>query len=174
GERLMFLGTEQERERLEQVLPQLVTALPPEPRRELRSYRATGVAAAELQRLVTPLATAESDSTAPATVTVDPSGRRLLVFATAAVHEKIDTLIQELNQPIPPEEELILLPYTLEHADASDVQRLLEQAIDGITLIADDSGQQLIATGTLAQHGRIKSLLAELDRPVSENRRVEM
>ncbi|XZE55553.1 secretin N-terminal domain-containing protein [Planctomycetaceae bacterium SH139] len=160
---------------LAQLMNEVASRLPATPQPELRSYQVDGMKATALQAVLSPIATAANKANGPTpTLTVDPSDRRLLVSANEAVHLALEEMVEELQQPLAAEDELIFLPYTLTHADAADAKLLLDQAISGITTVADRSGRQLIATATLAQHGRIKAILNELDRPAAVEREMEM
>lgn len=162
-------------EAIGEMMADLSQRLPAAPQRELQSYRVRGMTGSELEALLTPLTSSGELAGEPApTLTVDPQGRRLLVFATPKTHASIAGLIRELEQPLPAGEETVFLPYTLEYANAADVKTLLEAALEEATIVADESGRQLVVTATLAGHARIKTLLEELDRPVAASRQREM
>jgi type II secretory pathway component GspD/PulD (secretin) len=171
GDQLTVWATLETHEQIAQTMSELAGRLPAAPRRQLRSYQVRGMTGTQLQSLVSPLAT---EAEVAPTLTIDPQDRRLIVLATAELHESIAALVDEVGAPLPADEELIFLAYTLEHANAEDVKSLLETSLDGATIVADPGGRQLVATATLAQHARIKSLVQELDRPVAASRRTEV
>lgn len=158
-------------EKIAATMSEMAGRLPAAPRRELRSYQVRGMNGTQLQTLVSPLA-AEAEVTP--TLTIDPQDRRLIVLASSELHESIAALVEEVGAPLPAEQELIFLAYTLEHARAEDVKSLLESTLEGVTIVADPSGRQLVATATLAQHARIKSLLQELDGPAAASQQTEV
>src|SRR6056297_1361980 len=157
-----------------ELLSQISDELPTNPELVLKSYRVDGRTPDELQTLLEPVISSVTAAGSRGTftpigmMTVDTAGRRLLIMATEDAHQKIDEFIQELNKPMPVDQEMVLLAYTLSEAQANDVKALIDQAIEAATVIADDRRQQLIVTATLSQHGRIKTLISEVDRPASK------
>ena len=144
-------------------IQEVQAGLPAEPTRELKTYRVTGMLPTELQTLVTPLL---GDSAAGA-VTVDSQGGRLVVMATEAAHQRIESLVSQLSAPPPTDQQRVLVAYSLEHADADELKAVITAAVTGATVLADASRRQLIATATLGDHGKIKTILAEVDRPAT-------
>jgi type II secretory pathway component GspD/PulD (secretin) len=144
--------------------------LPAKAERELKSYRVGGMLPTELQTLVTPLLGAD----AVGNVTVDSQGGRLLVFAPPAAHQKIESLVGQLAQPLPTDQQRVLVAYSLEHADATSLQGVIAKAVSDATVVTDAAGRQLIVTATLADQGKIKAILAEVDRPVSPSAAKEL
>ncbi|WDQ15708.1 secretin N-terminal domain-containing protein [Rhodopirellula sp. P2] len=157
-----------------ELLAQISDELPSNPELVLQSYRSAGRTPTELQALLAPVIASVTAAGSRGTfqpigpITVDTAGRRLFVMATAEAHQQVGEFVKELDKPMPAEQELILLAYSLAEAQATDVKLLIDQAIDGATVIADDRRQQLVVTATLAQHGRIKTLIQEVDRPASK------
>ena len=159
--------------KIAELLTQISDELPANPDLVLRSYRSDNRTPVELQTLLAPVIASVIASggrgtfTPIGTTTVDTVGRRLMIMATEAAHQKIDEFVEELDKPMPVDQEAILLAYNLAEAQATDVKTLIDKAIEGVTVIADDRRQQLIITATLAQHGRIKTIISEVDRPAS-------
>ncbi|TWT80838.1 Bacterial type II/III secretion system short domain protein [Planctomycetes bacterium CA13] len=157
-----------------ELLAQVADELPIDPELILKSYRVEGRTPVELQGLLAPViasvtASGSRGSFKPiGTITVDNAVQRLMIMATEEAHQQIDQFVAELSKPLPAEQELILLAYTLNEAQPSDVKVLIDKTIEGASVIADDRRQQLVVTATLAQHGRIKTLLSEVDRPASK------
>ncbi len=157
-----------------ELLAQISDELPANPELVLKSYRTDDRTPAELETLLAPVISSVTASGSHGTfkpigtITVDTAGRQLLIMATEDAHQKIDEFVQELGKPMPVDQEIILLAYNLAEAQASDVKELIDQAVEGATVIADDRRQQLVVTATLAQHGRIKTLIQEVDRPASK------
>ncbi|QDT05529.1 Bacterial type II/III secretion system short domain protein [Rubripirellula lacrimiformis] len=160
--------------KISELLTQISDELPANPELVLKSYHSEDRTPTELQTLLAPVIASATAAGSRGTftpigaITVDTAGRRLMIMATEDAHQKIDQFVQELGKPMPVDQELILLAYSLAEAQASDVKLLIDQAIDGATVIADDRRQQLVVTATLAHHGRIKTLINEVDRPASK------
>jgi len=157
-----------------ELLTQISDELPANPELILKSYRSEDRTPTELETLLTPVITSVTASgsrgtfTPIGTITVDTAGRRLMIMATEDAHQKIDEFVQELSKPMPVDQELILLAYNLAESQATDVKTLIDQAVEGATVIADDRRQQLVVTATLSQHGRIKTLINQIDQPASK------
>ncbi|TWU46014.1 Bacterial type II/III secretion system short domain protein [Novipirellula aureliae] len=157
-----------------ELLAQVTDELPTVPDLILKTYRLEGRTPGELQKLLSPVlasiaATQSRGKFKPVgTMTIDDAARRLMIMATEEAHERIEEFVQELGKPTPPEQELILLAYRLEEAVAADVKTLIDRTVEGVTVVADDRRNQLVVTATLAQHGRIKTLISEMDRPGSK------
>lgn len=137
--------------------------LPADPVRQLKTYRVAGMLPTELQTLVTPLL---GDPSAGA-VTVDSQGGRLVVMATEAAHQRIESLVSQLSAPPPTDQQRVLVAYSLEHADADELKAVIAAAVTGATVLADASRRQLIVTATLGEQGKVKAILAEVDRPTT-------
>ncbi|TWU38475.1 secretin N-terminal domain-containing protein [Novipirellula artificiosorum] len=157
-----------------ELLAQISDQLPVEPDLVLKNYRVEGRTPAELQTLLAPVIASVKSSQSRGsfqpigTTTVDVATGRLMIMATEQAHQELDFFIQELGKPLPADQELILLAYSLDEAQPSDVKALIDQAVDGVTVIADDRRGQLVVTATLSKHGRIKTLISEVDRPASK------
>jgi len=172
--RLTVWAEQDTHEELAELLAQIANELPSEPELTMKTYRLEGRTPSELQSLISPVLasvnTTQSRGTFKpiGTITVDNAARRLMIMATEQAHEQIEAFVTELDKPMPPEQELILLAYSLDEAGAADVKTLIDQTVEGATVVADDRRNQLIVTATLAQHGRIKTLISEIDRPASK------
>lgn len=163
GERLVFLGGDADHRRLAANLEGLQTALKKPVPRSLKAYRVASLAPAQLQTMITPLV----DSDAAATITVDPQQGRLLVMANDEVHRRVDELVQQLSVPPTTDRQKVLIVYGLEHADAADVQAVVASVVTEATMVTDTQRKQLIVTATLGDHGKVKAIVDEIDRPSS-------
>ena len=141
--------------------------LPRRDQRKLVGYGLPEMPPAELETLLGPILRAADDG---ATVTVDPERGRLLIRASEQAHRDLEELVEQLRAPSPADQEKILLAYTLEHGDADELKDLIESSIRGATVLADADRGRLVATATLQQHGKIKAIVAEVDRPAAAPR----
>lgn len=160
-------ATQETHGQIEAALPTLAEQLPERALLRWQAYQVQSMTPTELQTLVGPLLTVAAsvggDTGGSPKSVIDTANQRLLVQATEMVHQRIEELVKTLTTPPSPEQEKILLGYRLNHADAVSVKALLDQALPSVTTVADPTGKQFVATGTLAEHGRIKALLMEID-----------
>jgi type II secretory pathway component GspD/PulD (secretin) len=137
--------------------------LPKPTERPMKPYRVAGMTPTELQTVLAPMIAGDPTTT----VTLDTPRGRLLIAATDSVHAKIEELIAQLAAPPAADLQKVLIAYSLEHADAADLQTVITAAVPGATIVTDSQGKQLIVTATLQDQGKIKAIIDEIDRPAS-------
>lgn len=164
GESVTTWADEETQNAIAELITSLQAELTPRSALEIKPYATGKLPASQLQALLQPVMTQQSSA---GTITIDPSGARLLIWAEPKTHSRLAELVEQLDNPLPTSQAPVLLAYSLQHADAVNVKTLLDATLTGVTVVADGTRRQLIATGTLQQHGQIKSILAEIDQPES-------
>ena len=113
--RVVVAGEKLEVARVLQLLKQLDTGMGV----QTRVYRLQNVSAERINKLVLGLVSSEEAETSIET-TIDPDGNLLIVRASAEVHRQVETLIDELDQPVDSSESPIQF-YKLKNANAVEV-----------------------------------------------------
>lgn len=100
-------------------------------------------------------------------ITPYPAANLLVVTDWRSNLERIDSLLRQLDQVS--EEPLQVMP--LHHASASDTSQLItrllarEQGADSAQVVADPRSNALLVRGSADSRERVRTLLAQLDRP---------
>lgn len=163
SDRVTVWAAKEDQDQIATLLEALRAELPSERPMTIETYSVPGLQASELRSFAASIL----ESVDGVSVTEDEDQGRLLVRADAETHSRLDELVEAFRTPVPSDQEKVLMAYTLEHADAEDAQSLIESSVRGATVVADADNGRLIVTATLAEQGRIKTILAELDRPAS-------
>lgn len=113
--RVVVAGEKLEVARVLQLLKQLDTGMGV----QTRVYRLQNVSAERINKLVLGLVSSEEAETSIET-TIDPDGNLLIIRASAEFHRQVETLIDELDQPVDSSESPIQF-YKLKNANAVEV-----------------------------------------------------
>jgi type II secretory pathway component GspD/PulD (secretin) len=140
------------------LVEQLAAEMPASLPNELRTYSVNGMTPTALQTMLT-------DLLGTAKAIPDTAGGRLLVWATAATHKQIDQAMEQIQQLPSSDQQKVLVAYTLEHADATNVKALLAGVFPDATIVVDATSQQLVATAPLQEQVKIKATIQQLDIP---------
>ena len=167
GQRLLVWAPPMEHDEIGPFLNQIQEQLPAKSEPMLKSYQVSGFDASELQTLLAPVL-------ADATLTLDEVRNRLLVRATAEVHESIDELVQELQTPVAENEQSVLVAYSIEHIDPASVEVFLGRWLETGQWVMDAKSKQLVVIAPLEEHGRVKAMLQQIDQPAADRGKPEI
>ena len=155
GKRLMVLGSASDKQLLESLLPQLLTALPPAPDRRLKVYSIAPVQGERIQRLRTTMSDLFRDLKF-----VEPNQTgELLVWGAEQDHAAFASLLQQLEQAVP--EAALRWPkvYPLTVRDSAVVLDLLRERFARAKVSLDSSSQRLTVLADESDHRAITELL---------------
>ncbi|MBX3421469.1 MAG: hypothetical protein KF752_07935 [Pirellulaceae bacterium] len=157
GRQLVCVAEEELHERIRARVEQMNQQLPPREEAVLETYDVPGMTAVALQQALT-------SATATSTVQLDVQRERLLIWATPDIHERIAAMVKTLSERPDADRQKIVVVYPLTSALASNVKLVLDQLGLSATVVADDKLRQLAVTGTIADHGILQSVIAQIDR----------
>ena len=98
----------------------------------------------------------------------DPTTRKLAVWAPAAQHEIIATLIEEIELRPSDEQTPQLVVYPLHETDPSAALTVLQGALPDARFSIDARNRTLLAWATAEQHIRIRTSIDELQHPADD------
>jgi len=99
-----------------------------------------------------------------ATFSVGAEAGQFVAWATPKEHEGIQSLVEQLNAELPPEQKAQVALYTLQFMTATVAADVLRTAVPKATFTTDpDDPQRLTANARPADHETIKQVLAEID-----------
>jgi len=159
GNRLMMLGSADDRRLLEPMLPQLATMLPGAS--ELRRFELSKESMAQITALKADL----EKRLPPLQLTLDSTNGVAWSWGPAERQKELEQALEQLRTAPPVERQRVVVAYTLQHGDAAAIKTLLDQVYKDVTLVADGKRGQILATGTLRDHAQLKATLVQLDQP---------
>lgn len=93
--------------------------------------------------------------------------RQLHVWADEAELEAFRSAFDTIVAALPPREEIVMVPYTLQHADAAEILTLLTGMRPELTAAVDASANRILVSAPLREQTRVGVLIAQLDVPPS-------
>lgn len=108
------------------------------------------------------LATALKSLVPSGVFVADPTGKAVLVLATAEEHTKIAATVNQWASD--PNRALVSRAYPLQSLEAQAALTVIRTLVPGATVAVDANSQTLVATATSPQHELIAQAVAELDR----------
>ena len=101
-----------------------------------------------------------------AQISFDPGTKTLLAVAREDQHESIQALVDQLEGAKTPEDNRTVQFYSLEGADGTAVQSVVEDLLDQIdpknSVVNDDGSQQLVVTTIAEGHDKVKDAISRL------------
>lgn len=164
--RLTILADEAGHRAIAELIARMTNELPDLPPVELKRYDAS----AEVLAQFAPLKADLEKRLSPLQLTVDAAHQAIWAWGPATMQAEFEKVLAPLQQAIPVERQRIVLAYTLQHADATNVKVLLDQVFKEMVLVADAKRGQLVATGTLADQTKLKVTIDQLDRPAASSK----
>ncbi len=161
GDSLIATAVPADHEKIQAALEKLDTKAPPEDQPRYEVYPVYGATSSEL--------TATLQALVPGIrVTVDTSGRRLVIWATPEQHEQIKAALAKLGRGGASDTTPTVAVYTLLHADPTATLSLLQNLVPDAQLsIAAKSGN-LVALAVAADHVIIRETLDQLEPKPSD------
>ncbi|MBM4000804.1 MAG: hypothetical protein FJ297_14910 [Planctomycetes bacterium] len=164
GKRLSVLAKAEDQIRVEAALAQIASNLPQAAEETLEVYRPERLSVAEFQSLLA--------SVAPdAKVRVDLSGQRLIVWATAAVHERIASTLTQVGEKLAPEKPT-LETYEVSSSEATAILAAAQALAPSAQSRLDATSRRLVVIGTSADHQLVKELVDKLRPTDTTNEKV--
>jgi len=99
-----------------------------------------------------------------AEIVQDPKRSCLVVWATAADHEKIKNTLAQLVKDLPPPEQEIARVYHFKNATASAAYYAIYRLLPKAMVSLDSVGNNVVVTGSAKDHEVLATALEELDR----------
>lgn len=109
-----------------------------------------------------------------ARITYDPTNNVLIVIAPEAIHQKVRSLVQELD--VDPKRDVPERTYTVKHLPVPQVVTLLQQALatqSNTTIAASPRKDQIVVVAPVGVQERVARLLATFDQPPAKGSEIE-
>lgn len=104
------------------------------------------------------------------TLTVDNEADRLLIVASDSQHAAVKDLLEKLETAEQPSD-VVVIGYTLEHADAEVVSKALTTWRPQLSVQVDTRDNRLVVGGRAADQPRIAAMIEQLDIPSAQGGR---
>lgn len=156
-DRILVWGTPADQERLATLLAQMETELGLDAERQMKTYELGDVSQDEARRVL--------DSAIGNLEYVEGEAPdQLVVWASAAAHEEVAKLIDELKSVVVAPEPKVVI-YRLERADPTAAQLLLSSVLPDVPVTADPVNRTLAVTATEEDQQTVRETLDQLDDP---------
>jgi type II secretory pathway component GspD/PulD (secretin) len=162
GNKLMAWVSPGQDERIQATLKQLAVEKPFQATRTMQLY--------SIRDLGPTASTVLSQAVPTATITVGARSDQLAIVATAADHEKLAKVLQQLEatKSFPPRKSLVI--HQIKGVTPQSVLQVLQPLVDGeVQLTIDPAGQQLFVRAFPDKQGDITAVINQITEQLTEN-----